>query len=112
MNDPKKFMAPRWLEVGLVCEEFGIHPGVLGFDPDDPRVYRITRKVRDVFHAAVSRKEAKNKSEWDKKHPASHRLLLWAKKGVVEDQELPAGEVMVTVPDRPADWNKPKKPDG
>ena len=104
----KNSRRPRLLEVGLLCETFHTHPGVYGFDPMDPRVMRTVDLLLDVYHAAVSRRQAKKKIEWDKKHHAESELLRWAKRG--EASPLPisssAGETIahITIPERPKDW--------
>lgn len=110
MVDPKHNHAPLWLEIALTCEDNHIHPGILGFAQDDPRNYRIVRRVLDVYHTATERKRAKNKFEWDKKFSGKAKMLREVRSGASEDVPLAPNEGRVSLPERPKDWRTPATP--
>ena len=96
---------PRLLEVAQNCQRYNVHPGIFGFDQNDPRVMRDINTSLNVYDAASGRKQAKKKIDWDKANPEGTRLLRWARTGKSqEDTEPKSSEVQMTIPERPRDW--------
>ena len=94
---------PRLVEVGLLCEAYQCSPMELGFEAN-PRVVRDVRVATAVYNAVGSRRDAKDKREWDNANKGLVDLMRWARGG--ETSRPAPSEVRIEVPERPKNWRE------